>query len=106
MNVSTLAKCMDILDRMENLLPCRQERRLKAVLNEARVHLLTVEPEELLPSGRSSAEASQLTQGPLAVISTSSPMERFSSSTVRSSSLTLRQPPVILLPTRRSSLVP
>ena len=47
MNVSTLAKCLDILDRMENLLPCRQERRLKAVLNEARVHLLTVEPEEL-----------------------------------------------------------
>ena len=47
MNVSTLAKCLDILDRMENLLPCRQERRLKAVLNEARVHILTVEPEEL-----------------------------------------------------------
>ena len=47
MNVSTLVMYMDILDRMEDLLPCRQERRLKAVLNEARIHLLTVEPEEL-----------------------------------------------------------
>ncbi|AII46012.1 MAG: hypothetical protein ISP81_04515 [Synechococcus sp. BS301-5m-G54] len=47
MNVSTFAMYLDILDRMEDLLPCRQERRLKAVLNEARIHLLTVEPEEL-----------------------------------------------------------
>ena len=47
MNVSTLVMYMDILDRMEDLLPCRQERRLKAVRNEARSHLLTVEPEEL-----------------------------------------------------------
>jgi len=37
----------DILDRMEDLLRCRQERRLKAVLNEARIHLLTLEAEEL-----------------------------------------------------------
>ena len=28
-------------------MPCQQERRLKAVLNEARAHLLTVEPEDL-----------------------------------------------------------
>ena len=47
MNVSTFAMYLDILDRMEDLLPCRQERRLKAVLNEARIHLLTLEPEEL-----------------------------------------------------------
>jgi len=47
MNVSTLVMYMDILDRMEDLLPRPQERRLKAVLNEARIHLLTVEPEEL-----------------------------------------------------------
>ena len=46
-NVSSLATYLDILDRMENLLPCRQERRLKAVLNKAKVHLLTVKPEEL-----------------------------------------------------------
>ncbi len=37
----------DILDRMENLLPCRQELRLKTLLNEARIHLVTLEPEEL-----------------------------------------------------------
>ena len=47
MNVATFAMYFDILDRMEDLLPCRQERRLKTVLNEARIHLLTLEAEDL-----------------------------------------------------------
>tara|TARA_B100001939_G_scaffold184945_1_gene159222 strand:+ start:449 stop:616 length:168 start_codon:yes stop_codon:yes gene_type:complete len=46
-NVSTLAMYLQLLDRVEELLPCRQERRLKAVLNETKIHLLTLEPDDL-----------------------------------------------------------
>ena len=38
---------LQLLDRVEELLPCRQERRLKAVLNETKIHLLTLEPDDL-----------------------------------------------------------
>ncbi|WP_156918738.1 hypothetical protein [Synechococcus sp. CC9616] len=47
MNVSTLAMYMQLLDRVEELLPCRQEYRLKAALNEAKIHFLTLEPDDL-----------------------------------------------------------
>ena len=47
MNVSTLAMYMQLLDRVEELLPCRQERSLKAALNEAKIHFLTLEPDDL-----------------------------------------------------------
>ena len=47
MNVSTLAMYLEILDRYEDLFPCHQERRLKAALAEAKIHLLTLEPEDL-----------------------------------------------------------
>ncbi|MEC8214019.1 MAG: hypothetical protein VX069_03015 [Cyanobacteriota bacterium] len=47
MKVSTLAMYLQLLERVEELLPCRQERRLKAALNEAKIHYLTLEPEDL-----------------------------------------------------------
>ena len=48
MHMSTLAMYLETLDRFEDLFPCRQERRLKAALSEVKIHLLTLEPEDLL----------------------------------------------------------
>ena len=48
MNVSTLTLYLEILERFEDLFPCRQERRLKAAMAEVKIHLLTLEPDDLL----------------------------------------------------------
>ena len=47
MSISSLAMYFELLDRIEELLPCRQEHRLKAVLTETQLHLLTLEPDDL-----------------------------------------------------------
>jgi hypothetical protein len=47
MHLSTFAQYLDVLDRIETLLPCRNEQRLKAELKRMKLQLLTLEPEGL-----------------------------------------------------------
>ena len=47
MHPSTFAQYLDVLDRIETLMPCRNEQRLKGELKRLKLQLLTLEHEEL-----------------------------------------------------------
>ena len=47
MHLSTFAQYLPVLDRIETLLHCRNEQRLKAELKRMKLQLLTLEPEDL-----------------------------------------------------------
>ena len=47
MHVSTLAMYLEILDRIEELFPCRHEHRLKTALMHTKLQLLMLEPGDL-----------------------------------------------------------
>jgi len=47
MHVSTLAMYLEVLDRIEELFPCRHEHRLKTALMHTKLQLLMLEPSDL-----------------------------------------------------------
>ena len=47
MRVFNFAQYLDVLDRIETLLPCCNEQRLKAELKRMKLQLLSLEPEDL-----------------------------------------------------------